>query len=258
MVDVTTAQADVAGFRMTEFRDYREFEHYLKEFESTRAYRWLYEQSLASLSPSVVINGTCGVCLSEACFTAPTRGGEVTPAGRVPNWREGLACNCDKRMINRERALLHYLLASGALQPSMRVIALGEMGALRDALADVTEHVIYRPAPLAHVLTAGAASLNTEQRSHLLVSAEQIDASSSVPGMVSALADLLVEGGRLVFTAAFDPSPPGARVTGHGSIGWSILEILTRHGFFDAKACLFWSEEFGYLGPMNFIFDAAK
>jgi hypothetical protein len=41
-------------------------------------------------------------------------------------------------------------------------------------------------------------------------------------------------------------------------MGWGILKLLQEAGFSDAKACTFWSEEFGYLGPLNFIFAAIR
>ena len=34
--------------------------------------------------------------------------------------------------------------------------------------------------------------------------------------------------------------------------------MLREAGFRDAAAYLYWSEELGYLGPMNFIFRAVK
>jgi len=40
--------------------------------------------------------------------------------------------------------------------------------------------------------------------------------------------------------------------------GWEILNDLKNAGFNDAKALLYWSEKFGYLGGEQFIFMATK
>src|SRR4051812_12493357 len=99
-----SAISSVAPFRVAEFRSREEFDDYLKDNERLLGHRWLYEQSLASEEEQVVLAGSCGLCLEEAEFPSRTEGGEATMAGRVPNWREGMICNCERRLINRQRA----------------------------------------------------------------------------------------------------------------------------------------------------------
>jgi hypothetical protein len=98
-----------------------------------------------------------------------------------------------------------------------------------------------------------------EQTHHLVISMEQLTADSCRPGILKALASQLVDGGRLIFTTPFDVNLEESHSdSGVGPIGWAMLPSLREHGFSDAKACMFWSEEFGYLGPLNFIFEASK
>jgi hypothetical protein len=246
--------AGVARFRMTEFRDREEFDLYLREIDALISNRWLYERSLATLKDAVVLAGTCGLCLEPAHFTASTRGGEAVGAARLPNWREGLVCDCDQRLINRERALMHYLLDTGSLQSWMRVLGLGQLGALRAVLADAAGQLLVWPGALDNV-TAARVDL-AEKGYHLIVSAEQFDACTTRPAAIVALASLLLPGGRLVFTAPFDVNAAGPAAA--GPLGWFVLDRLREHGFATAKACLYWSEEFGYLGPFNFIFAASR
>jgi hypothetical protein len=256
MIDANANFSDVADFRMMEFENQNEFEHYLNDSAELRASRWLYEQSLASSKAAVVLDGTCGICLSEACFTSPTAGGEATSAGLVPNWREGLVCDCERRLINRERSLLHYMLTKRLLQPWTRVLGLGDLRQLKDVVGGLVGQLVHLPGPLTSLLDDWPLS-GQPAGYHLLISVEQFDAASCRPEIMSRLAMLLVDGGSLVFTAPFIPTAQaGTKDT--GPFGWSILDRLRDAGFTRVRASTHWSEEFGYLGQMNFIFSASR
>jgi len=247
----------VAPFRMTEFRERAEFVEYMRHSATLRGDRWLYEQSLATPDDEVVVHGTCGVCLTEASFTASTRSGDPVAGGRVPNWREELVCDCKQRLSNRQRALLHYLLTTDVLHPWTRVLGLGDHGALFPVFKSLSPG-----------LTCWSGSIDRlprDQQSkcvapyHLVISVEQLDSTWMQREPITALAAQLIEGGRLVFTTPFDVASDGdPKGPGVGPIGWNILQNLRDYGFSDAKACLYWSEEFGYLGPLNFIFEASR
>ena len=131
----------VAPFPMESFRSYSEFESYLAASNSKHGLRWLHERSLASTEKKVVVSGTCGLCLTPTTFTAPTRGGESAPNGLVPNWREGLECGCEYRLINRQRALLHFLAAEGLLRSWTRILLMGEVPTLLPFLEAASDHV---------------------------------------------------------------------------------------------------------------------
>jgi len=256
VADNMTERPMVAPLRMLEFRDYAEFSEYLKHSETLRADRWLYEQSLATLEDSLVLRGTCGLCLTEAAFVCSTRNGESAAGGRVPHWREELICDCRQRLCNRQRALLHYLLAADLLQPWTRVLALGDLGPLLARLDTLSDHLTTWPGAIDRLPQSDS---HRVPEWHLTVSVEQFDAQILCPDVIASLAARLCDGGRLVFTAPFDVSlEPAGRPLAAGPVGWWILPALREHGFSDAKASMYWSEEFGYLGPFNFIFEASK
>jgi hypothetical protein len=247
-------QQCVAPFRTVEFRDRAEFEEYSKTSETLRGDRWLYEQSLATLENEVKLQGTCGLCLTETVFTACTRNGEPTAGGRVPNWREELVCDCRQRLGNRHRAILHYLLAAELIHPWTRMLGLGEMGALLSPLRSLSQRLNCWNGAIEQL-----SALNDYPDYHVIISMEQFHAGLVRPDILTALSSQLVDGGRLVFTTPFDVNV-GSAASGqiNGPIGWETLSRLREHGFSDAKASMYWSEEFGYLGPLNFIFEASK
>ena len=242
-------------FRMEIFESYEEFEHYLHTSDALRGSRWLHERSLASSAEWLVLPGTCGLCLQPTQFKALTHGGELAPGGRVPNWREGLACDCTHALVNRERALLHYLLAHAYAEPWMRVLALGDYGALNPMLAKLVGSIDGWPGPLKATLEQAA---RPQGGYHLIVSVEQLNAELAQQSLLSKMGQLLAPGGALVFTAPFDIKPPTKESAGDGLVGWSVLDLLTNCGFATARACTYWSEEMGYLGAFNFIITAFK
>jgi hypothetical protein len=219
--------------------------------------RWLYEQSLASQSERVILAGSCGLCLEEVEFASSTEGGEATAAGRVPNWREGMVCSCDRRLINRQRALLHYLLYTGALEPWMRVLSLGDMEAMQPVLEGCAAKLTCGPTALVQANWERSELKNPNY--HLIISAEQLNNTTASKSFFDFLNKILSAGGRFVFTAPFDPRDATDQSPDRGQpCNWSLLQRLLDSDFVSAKACLFWSEEFGYLGPRNFIFEAKK
>lgn len=256
-VDAKLAVRPVAPFRFVEFQSQEEFDAYLRGHERLMSNRWLYEQSLASRGEQIVLAGSCGLCLEEVEFTSPTESGEATTAGRVPNWREGMICSCTRRLINRQRALLHYLLDSGSLEPWMRVLGLGEIEAIQPMLEGCSAKLTC--GPLALVQAGRERDELKHPKYHLIILAEQLNNANANKNLFSLLNKILANGGRFVFTAPFDAqvavsqSPDPRR-----PCDWSLISCLLDGGFASAKACLFWSEEFGYLGPRNFIFSAQK
>ena len=251
-------------FPAMRFTSQAEFQDFLAAEQGTLDARYMYEQSLATREPSLVQHGTCAPCLRPAIFTSGTEGGERLKDGsHVPNWREGMHCNCCDHLSNRHRALLHFVQATGVL-PWTRLLLLGAPEPADARLAAmVSETVTVRPfiaAPEANAF-------------HLAVSRDYLQ---HVPPLGAALAGLcaaLVEGGRFIFTvpfhhnaatselmdiAAFAGRVPGEFREASHKFGWDLLDRLRAAGFRDAAAYLYWSEELGYLGPMNFIFRAVK
>jgi hypothetical protein len=252
---VTKRLIGVAPLRVETFRSYSEFEAYLAASDKNRRLRWLHERSLASTEKAVTLNGTCGLCLAPTAFTSSTHGGELVPHGRVPNWREGLACGCEYRLINRQRALLHLVAAENRLQSWTRILAMGEVLALKPFLSAVSDHVTLWPGSL----DAGFAQLEPPRGGfHLILSVEQLSGGLARLKVLSGLHTLLAPGGLIALTAPFDVNAQRAASVGEGIIGWDMVEVLMESGFSNVSVRSYWSEEFGYLGAFNMMVTASR
>ncbi len=257
------------------FKGYDEYQQFRKSAETLFENRWLYEQSLASTADVITIDGTCGVCLRPAQFIAQTAYGEIVKGGRVPNWREELACDCERALISRERAVLHFLRAAGALRPWMRLLVFGDAGSLLTPLSAETAEVINVRHIEAAPQSAGYRLPVADAQCHIALS---LDALQRVPPLRAALAEVarsLAPGGRFVFTVPFhadvlqtttssvaysraEASLPSEWTAPVHTIGWDVLDMLRDAGFVDPVSFLYWAEELGYMGPRNFIFSASK
>jgi hypothetical protein len=262
-------------FPSVSFVSLAEYEEYLRDTRSRLDARYAYERGLASAGEDILRDGTCAPCLRRARFTARTAGGEALDDGRLmPNWREQLVCDCEDRLNNRHRALLHFLAAEAGLRPWSRVLLFGPPSALDRRIAAAAASLASIPrlgfAPAGapgYRLGAGDAAV------HLVVSA---DALHRVPPLAALLAELrrvLVAGGSFVFTVPFHvraahsvarleglPRLSGRLPTEAGSevhaLGWDLLDRLRDAGFGTARAHAYWSDELGYLGSGNMIFSA--
>jgi hypothetical protein len=255
----------VCRFPNVDFRSHAEFEKYRKDHSRLLDTRWLFERSLASTDPEIGTEGTCGICLAPARFTAATVGGEETGTGRVPNWREALNCDCELRLINRERALVHRILALGSIDLFRRVLQVGGHGGLRGALSALGATVTVCSRLARDNGAAGAWRYRPPASPGGIDVVVYPDASNVMPLDRPGLAlvyNLLAPGGRFMFTAPFDitSNAPAANASigASGPINWSILDLLGEAGFTDRVASLYWSEEMGYMGAFNFVFVAAK
>lgn len=100
---------------------------------------------------------------------------------------------------------------------------------------------------------------------HFAISQDELQNIEPLTSALEELARVLVPGGRLIFTVPFH-FDQSESVCGMGSgvrhganrLGWDLLERLREAGFAESEALLYWSEELGYLGNMNFIFLAVK
>lgn len=264
-------------FPSVSFVSLAEFEEYLRDTRSRLDARHTYELSLASAEDEILRDGTCAPCLRRARFTARTIGGEALDDGRLrPNWREQLICDCEDRLNNRHRALLHFLVAEAGLRPWSRVLLFGPPSAVDRRIAAAAASLVSIPRLGFARAGAGVQGYRLEAEDaavHLVVSA---DALHRVPPLVALLAELrrvLVPGGSFVFTVPFHagaarsvarleglPRVSGRLPTEAGSevhaLGWDLLDRLHDAGFGIARAHAYWSDELGYLGSGNMIFSA--
>ena len=259
MSPIAGPAAEIATMRLDEFRDYAEFSAYLQKMEPLRSARWLYERSLAAAEPEITLAGTCGICLCPARFRSGTAGGERLDGGAmVPNFREEMACDCEAALINRERGLLHFLLYKRLLSLATRVLAIGASRSLNGLLERYVSDLTCHGGPLGPLPPGAGSDRKAPRRYHLLVAVDQFDGSVLSQQRLEMMYNELVEGGRVVFTAPFNLGDPATVSDDDPLPGWSILRRFRIAGFRDAIAHGFWSEEFGYLGLNNFVFQAIK
>ncbi len=251
-------------FPAVRFADFAAFQQYLQAAQGQLDARYGYEQSLAASAPEIRRAGTCAPCLRPAIFTSQTAGGEPAGGGRlVPNWRETLLCDCRDRLNSRQRALLHFVQATGIL-PWTRLLLAGAPAAVDARLANLAASVkVMRP----------FGSLPAGEGFHLAISHDYLQHVPRLDAALVSLREQLLDGGRFVFTVPFHHNDeaselidlaflggqiPAEIADRSHKLGWDILDMLRLAGFREAAAYLYWSEELGYLGTMNFIFRAVK
>jgi hypothetical protein len=217
-----------------------EFRDYLADNQGLLDARDTYERSLATAEP-VLRPGTCAPCLRAAQFTCPAAEGT-----RLPVWRDSLHCDCQDRLSNQRRALLHFVQAAGVL-PWTRLLLIGPPSTLDLRFSSMVQTAIRLPV---------TGSMPEGEGFHLAVSNNHLARIAAPHAALAAIHGQLLEGGRFIFTTPFDHGAAPPEIP--HPFGWGLLSMLRDAGFRDAAAYLYWSEELGYLGPMNFIFRAVK
>jgi SAM-dependent methyltransferase len=268
-----TNAGDYPRFPATSLASQADFIEFRRATQDRLDARYLHETALLTRDDMLSQAGTCAICQRRAVFTSRTTGWDRQPDGSpVPDWGEALVCDCEDRLGNRARAVVHAAQAVCGLRGWTRLLLFGpERAAHRRlaALAAATARVPALPAGEA----AGSWRLAEVDGAHDLVVA--IDCLHHVPPLDDALTEfrrVLAPGGSLLFTVPFQYEaartvsrddlprvggrlPATARAPVH-AIGWDILARLRDAGFADAVARCYWSAELGYLGAFNMIFHA--
>ncbi len=268
-----------ARFPAVGFKSHEAFQAYLRDHQSELDAHYAYELSLATQDALLTCKGTCAPCLRPSTFVSSTQDGEKMPDGRrVPNWREQMRCDCEYRLIGRQRALIHFLQAT-VLTPWTHLLLFGpasEADRRLASLADATTRVLRLRRMAASVNGPSSPLLDAPSaKFHAVVSQDYLQFVPPLQAAVEEIFRVLVPGGRFVFTIPFHFTEPTSEFiakdvlsfapetpteflgSGH-KLGWDLLSLLMQAGFRDAAAYLYWSEELGYLGSMNFLFKAVK
>jgi len=244
-------------FPFERFESHTSFKVFLGAEQAKLDARYAFESERSGYGTATELQtpGTCGLCLRAAQFTthkAPSGG-----ATRVGiNWREQQVCDCQDRLTCRFRAILHFITAEIDPPPWTRMLLLGSAQSIEPALQQLVAQVVVR-ARSGRLLPTPRIE---RQAYHLILSSDHLHAEPDLDIVLSQLREALLPGGQIVFTAPFDTgaeatlSPTDMR---SGLLGWNILSQLSKAGFFGPAAHLFWSQEFGYLGPFNMIFTAS-
>ena len=191
-------------FPAERFVSQSEFTEYCRAVQPALDTRYRHETSLTTRDDCVVQLGTCAPCLRRAAFTSDTAGWERLADGRrVPDWSDGLACDCADGLGSRARGLLHFAQSVAHLRSWSRLLLFGPASQADGRLAaeaGQTSRVL-------RLLPGGAPHewrLPAEDGAfHIAVAA---DCLHRVPPLRAALAELrrvLSPGGSLVFSVPF-------------------------------------------------------
>jgi hypothetical protein len=267
-------------FPATRLESGADFVRFQREQRALLDTRYGYEQGLATRGAELVRPGTCAPCLRPTVFRSSTAQGEKLADGRlVPNWRETMRCDCIHGLINRQRALLHFMQVVG-LPSWAHVLLFGPPSAADAYVSQAVKTVTAAPRLLRSLAAGSDASamfhLPVETDAvHVAVSQDYLHAVPPLGAALSELCRVLMPGGSFIFTVPFHltnaqstPAPadvlaeagdsPAEFWGGVRSLGWDLLDQLRAAGFRDAAAYCYWSEELGYLGPFNLVFRAVK
>jgi hypothetical protein len=244
------------------FRGQAEFLAFLKDHQESLDRRHLRQLSLATREKTLESQGTCAACRCPTGFCSAVNGEALSDGRRMPNWREELQCGCARRLNNRQRAVLHLAQACG-LMGWMKTLLLN---APVDFALAYREHAPDCLTVGRFEFKDGKAMLPVEAGTcHFALSQDELQDVVPLESALRELARVLMPGGRLIFTVPFHVNEAvslcgageGLRAGAH-KFGWDLLERLRKAGFSEAEALLYWSEELGYLGNMNFAFLAVR
>lgn len=235
-----------------------EFAVWFGQVRETLDQRWLYEQQEIREGYSVRRDGTCGICLQATEFISEA------PA-EARNWREELVCGCTHGLANRHRALLHFMMADGAVARGGKVGVFGPEDRLDGKLGEFGVEIFHMPRLAMGRLGLPDASLDQ------LICADYLHHVPPLSRALSEMVRVLRPGGEIYITLPFDVNaavtmsrmldvPQTAMETGDGMhiFGWDLLDLLRDAGLVGVAVHFYWSDEFGYLGPFNMIFSGVK
>lgn len=239
---------------------------------------------------------TCAMCRNVTPMRVSYMYAHVTNDGRtIPNWREHLNCKCG--FINRIRAAIHYAQTDINPADDEEIYITEQVTDLFKYLRQRHHNLIgseFLNKDMASGEISGAirhedvCKLSFPDDSFGLIMS--FDVLEHVENLEAALAEVfrcLKEGGTFLFAAPTQFSSPDiidrvlVKEDGsyeyimepeyHGNpvnmedgalcfryLGLDVLDLLRRVGFREAKAILYWSKDYGYLGTNQIFFVAGK
>ncbi len=244
------------------------------------------------------IRGTCLVDHEAVDFDVDRQWGahQLDDGTWMPNWRERLVCpRCG--LINRQRAIASAVLEHMGDGRGRSLYLMEQVTALFQVMRDrLPASTCYGSEFLGPQYRSGeiVGAIRHEDAECLSFATASLDGILSsdvfehVPDPSQAFreaARVLRPGGRMFFTVPFfwdrvpntsraelvngqlrhllPPEYHGNPVSKDGSLvfteyGWELLAQVTGAGFSDCVAVLFWSLEYGHLGPNNLYFVATR
>jgi len=287
----------VPELNISEILSYKDYSHYTMEHRDTNLANRLFEKNLIpDTRTKFTFNGYCYVCRKYVDFLVDFEYSSKVDGVLTPNWRERLVCpGC--HLNNRMRAVAHIFDRECQPNRESRIYITEQTTALYKWFKQSFPHVCGSEY-LGCSVDYGSCNKNgirNEDFTHLSFNNDEFnyilsfDVFEHIPNYKKALEECcrcLKPGGILYFSVPFvktaernivraylsntgevinllPPEYHGDPLSSDGCLcfyhfGWEILDELNTMGFKDAKALLYWSKEFGYLGGEQLILVATK
>ncbi len=271
-------------------------QHVQRRHGAASAHSSFERQLIPDTRREFTVDGYCYVCQTDRAFLVDFQYSSAVDGVLTPNWRERLVCpGC--HLNSRMRAVAHVFAQACRPHPGSRIYLTERMTALY-GLFQRSFPQVCGSEYLGDAVGLGACNsqgVRNEDLTKLSYGDSSFDYVLSfdvfehVPNYRKALAECcrcLKSGGVLFFSVPFvktseknivrarlsetgevihvlPPEYHGDPVRPEGCLsfyqfGWEILDELGGAGFTDAKALLYWSNEFGYLGGEQVLFMATK
>ena len=282
---------------VSELLSYEDYIRHADKHRETHLANWSFEKSLIpSTGVDFTVPGFCYVCRASVDFLVDFAYSYEQDGILMPNWRERLVCpGC--RLNNRMRAVIHIFEQRYHPHENSDIYITEQTTALYNWFKKSFLHV-RGSEYLGDSVGQGSCNdkgMRNEDLTQLSFDNDEFDYILSfdvfehIPNYKEALSECcrcLKPGGILYFSAPFvktaeknivraslsntgevthvlPPEYHGNPLSSDGCLsfyqfGWEILDELQALGFTNAKALLYWSREFGYLGGEQLIFVATK
>ncbi|WP_155908437.1 hypothetical protein [Asticcacaulis sp. YBE204] len=188
--------------------------------------------------------------MQHTTFTSDIANGEKRADGKVvPDWRGEQ--RDDNGIYMPDRATAHYALYNAPEAGLGRTLLVAGTESLLPVLKNYSDSLDHLP------LNEAIASKKVYD-TILIVNRLEIERDPT--DTLKKLHARLSEDGRLYFHANFHYGDEKSvqRDDGSWALGWDVLSTLNAAGFSTPAAITFWSQELGYFGPSNLVFEASK
>jgi len=288
---------DMPEIAINEVRSQGEYVELKKYLVQDLSKRTLVETSLipSDMTP-FTIEGYCAVCGSATNFHTSFMYALEAEGGKlVPNWREHLTCEACK-LPNRIRASLHVFYALLRPPAGSEIYLTEQATPLYAKMQSFRELSVTGSKFLADLCPLGQSIKGTRNEDltrltfkdnsfDYVLSFDVLEHVSDDDAAFSEIYRCLKPGGRLLFSAPFSsdraekviraklgpagiehilaPEYHGNPVDEAGSLcfryfAWDLIKQLRETGFENPRGLHYWSRDFGYLGPNQFLFVAEK
>jgi hypothetical protein len=225
-----------------------QFDEYKESHLAIHDYRYATEQLYVG-DKDIVILGFCPLRGVSTRFKSPIDL-KKPKTDRTPDWLETQTCEMNIKMA--ERACAHYAIYDSGGATLGQALVISNSDGLMNVMGPYVSQLDFS--------SIDALEKNKSKYDTILVS-NCISNVQDLQKSLSKLKDRLNVNGKVYITLNFhyNSSTNEKHLVGdmiYWSIGWDFLSQITNVGFKSSQAITFWSQELGYFGPHNFIFEA--